>query len=271
MLTLGARCHAQLAIARDISRRSRSPSPPLSSRRDPGPRRRTRRRPGDEFVGEWTSDVMGDAVDTVTRDGDESTIELPNKTYKGQLEDEAVFAPFDDPTIVLAMKGEDLIMRFYKEGNALLLKRSRVGPKPHALDGSAGRTPSSVGSADTVGTCTFAVQLPDIARSTGRGQRRGRASRPAPVASHSLRGGGAAPPRRAPAPPIHAGRPSSPGRPSRHGPRRSDLLGPPAARASTSQATRPATTAATTTIRTMVPPLEASALLLRRAAGATSA
>ncbi len=79
--------------------------------------------PGDEFVGEWTSDVMGDAVVTVTRDGDEFTIELPNKTYKGQLEDEAVFAPFDDPTIVLEMKGEDLIMRFYKEGNALLLKR----------------------------------------------------------------------------------------------------------------------------------------------------
>ncbi|MBN2203964.1 MAG: hypothetical protein JW767_02970 [Thermoleophilia bacterium] len=79
--------------------------------------------PGDEFLGEWTSEVMGDAVVTVTREGDEFTIELPNKTYEGQMEDDAVFAPFDDPTIVLEMKGDDLIMRFYQEGNALLLKR----------------------------------------------------------------------------------------------------------------------------------------------------
>ena len=78
---------------------------------------------GAEFVGEWTSDMMGGAVVTVTRDGDQFTIELPNKTYEGQMEDEAVFAPFDDPTIVLEMKGQDLIMRFYKEDNALLLKR----------------------------------------------------------------------------------------------------------------------------------------------------
>jgi len=78
-------------------------------------------KPGDEFVGEWTSEVMGGAVVTVTKDGDEFTIELPNKTYQGQLEDDAVFAPFDDPTIVLEMKGDDLVMRFYKEGNALLL------------------------------------------------------------------------------------------------------------------------------------------------------
>lgn len=79
--------------------------------------------PGDEFVGDWTSEAMGDAVVTVTRDGDEFTVELPNKSYEGKLEDGAVFAPFDDPTIVLEMKGEDLIMRFYKEDNALLLKR----------------------------------------------------------------------------------------------------------------------------------------------------
>jgi len=79
--------------------------------------------PGDEFIGDWTSEAMGDAVVTVTRDGDKFTIELPNKTYEGKLEDDAVFAPFDDPTIVLEMKGEDLVMRFYKEDNALLLKR----------------------------------------------------------------------------------------------------------------------------------------------------
>lgn len=78
---------------------------------------------GDEFVGEWTSAAMGGAVVTVTRDGDEFTIALPNKAYQGKLEDEAVFAPFDDPTVVLEMKGEDLILRFYKEDNALLLKR----------------------------------------------------------------------------------------------------------------------------------------------------
>ncbi len=78
---------------------------------------------GDEFVGEWTSEAMGGAVVTVTRDGDEFTVELPNKTYQGKMEDDAVFAPFDDPTIVLEMKGEDLVMRFYKEDNALLLKR----------------------------------------------------------------------------------------------------------------------------------------------------
>jgi hypothetical protein len=78
---------------------------------------------GDEFVGEWTSEAMGGAVVTVTRDGDEFAVELPNKTYQGKMEDEAVFAPFDDPTIVLEMKGEDLILRFYKEDNALLLKR----------------------------------------------------------------------------------------------------------------------------------------------------
>ena len=83
---------------------------------------------GDEFVGEWTSAAMGGAVVTVTRDGDEFTIELPNKTYKGQLEDNAVFAPFDDPTIVLEMKGEDLVMRFYKEGNAILLSRKGATP-----------------------------------------------------------------------------------------------------------------------------------------------
>lgn len=79
--------------------------------------------PGDDFVGDWTSAAMGDAVVTVTRDDDQFTIELPNKTYEGQLDDDAVFAPFDDPTIVLEMKGDDLIMRFYKEDNALLLKR----------------------------------------------------------------------------------------------------------------------------------------------------
>jgi hypothetical protein len=78
---------------------------------------------GDEFVGEWTSAAMGGAVVTVTKDGDEFTIALPNKTYEGKMEDDAVFAPFDDPTIVLEMKGEDLVMRFYKEDNALLLKR----------------------------------------------------------------------------------------------------------------------------------------------------
>ncbi len=78
---------------------------------------------GDAFVGDWTSAAMGDAVITVTRDDGDFTIRLPNKTYEGQFEDDAVFAPFDDPTIVLETKGEDLIMRFYKEGNALLLKR----------------------------------------------------------------------------------------------------------------------------------------------------
>ncbi len=83
---------------------------------------------GDEFVGEWTSDAMGGAVVTVTKDGNEFTIELPNKTYVGELDDNAVFAPSDDPTIVLEMKGEDLIMRFYKEGNALLLSRKGATP-----------------------------------------------------------------------------------------------------------------------------------------------
>ena len=79
--------------------------------------------PGDEFVGEWTSDAMGGAVVTVTKDGDQFTIALPNKTYEGKLEDGAVFAPFEDPTVVLEMKGDDLILRFYKEGGALLLSR----------------------------------------------------------------------------------------------------------------------------------------------------
>jgi len=78
---------------------------------------------GGAFVGEWTSEAMGDAVVTVTKSGDEYTIELPNKTYKGKLEDEAVFAPFDDPTIVLEIRGDDLVMHFYKEENAILLKR----------------------------------------------------------------------------------------------------------------------------------------------------
>jgi hypothetical protein len=93
--------------------------------------------PGDEFIGDWTSEAMGDAVVTVTRDGDQFTIELPNKTYQGKLDDDAVFAPFDDPTIVLEMKGEDLVMRFYKEGNALLL--SRKGARPAS---AASRSPS---------------------------------------------------------------------------------------------------------------------------------
>lgn len=79
--------------------------------------------PGDEFVGEWTSEAMVGAVVTVTKDGDEFTVALPNKIYRGKMEDDAVFAPFDDPTVVLEMKGEDLVMRFYKEDNALLLKR----------------------------------------------------------------------------------------------------------------------------------------------------
>jgi hypothetical protein len=79
--------------------------------------------PGEEFVGEWTSDAMGGAVVTVTKDGDQFTIALPNKTYEGKLEDGAVFAPFEDPTVVLEMKGDDLILRFYKEGGALLLSR----------------------------------------------------------------------------------------------------------------------------------------------------
>lgn len=79
---------------------------------------------GDAFVGDWTSEAMGDAVVTVTRDGGDFTIRLPNKTYEGQLEDDAVFAPLDDPTIVLEMKGDDLVMHFFKEDNALVMKRA---------------------------------------------------------------------------------------------------------------------------------------------------
>lgn len=78
---------------------------------------------GDAFVGEWSSEAMGNAIVTVTREGDEFTIALPNRTYEGKLDDDAVFAPFDDPVIVLETKGDDLIMHFYKEENALLLKR----------------------------------------------------------------------------------------------------------------------------------------------------
>jgi hypothetical protein len=77
----------------------------------------------DAFVGDWTSEVMGDAVVTVSRDGGDFTIKLPNKTYVGQMEDDAVFAPFDDPTVVLEMKGDDLVLHFFKEDNALVLKR----------------------------------------------------------------------------------------------------------------------------------------------------
>jgi len=98
--------------------------------------------PGDEFVGDWTSEMMGDAVVTVTKDGDEFTIELPNRTYEGKLEDGAVFAPFDDPTIVLEMKGDDLIMRFYKEGNALLLSRKGTTPASGASTSPSPRSNS---------------------------------------------------------------------------------------------------------------------------------
>ena len=95
---------------------------------------------GDAFVGEWTSETMGGAVVTVTKDGDDYTIELPNKTYEGKLEDGAVFAPFDDPTIVLEMQGEDLVMRFYKEGNALLLRRKGAAPASAASSSPSPRS-----------------------------------------------------------------------------------------------------------------------------------
>jgi len=98
--------------------------------------------PGDEFVGDWTSAMMGEAVVTVTKDGDQFTIELPNKTYEGKMEDGAVFAPFDDPTIVLEMKGEDLIMRFYKEGNAILLSRKGTTPATAASSSPSPRSNS---------------------------------------------------------------------------------------------------------------------------------
>ncbi len=83
---------------------------------------------GDAIVGDWTSEAMGDAVVTVSRDGGDFTIKLPNKTYVGQMEDDAVFAPFDDPTIVLEMKGDDLIMHFFKEEQRAASEAGRVAP-----------------------------------------------------------------------------------------------------------------------------------------------